>query len=76
MSRTINDWKFFWGGQNIIDYHDNILGHVIMSQFDFIDTVKLLLSLRSADCDREISINISTAVVKIKSLITSVITYR
>ena len=47
-----------------------------MSQFDFIDTVKLLLSLRSADCDREISINISTAVVKIKSLITSVITYR
>ncbi|NQY51393.1 MAG: folate-binding protein YgfZ [Piscirickettsiaceae bacterium] len=57
-------------GQNVTDLHGNILGHVIMGQFNSIHTVRLLLSLKLADCEKEMFVNKSTAVVKIQSLMT------
>ena len=55
-------------GQNVTDHHENILGHVIMGQFHSINAANLLLSLRLSDCNEEMFINKSTAVVKIQSL--------
>lgn len=57
-------------GDEITDHDGNILGHIVTAQFNAIDTIKLLLSLKLADSDKDMFVNTSTEIVGIQSLAT------
>jgi len=55
-------------GQEVTDQEGKILGHVASAQFSSDNNIKLLLSLRLAECDKTMFINDSIAVTEIQAL--------